>query len=92
MKGKRSEKSKQEKEKGLKELEQESTDMLLLRFGQPIPNIEALDKLSANKSAAEMGERMQAMAAEWEEELQARDIELKAPRHRWRQWKRTLAC
>ena len=52
--------------------------MQLQRFGQPIPNIEALDKLSANKSAAEMGERMQAMAAEWEEELQARDIELKA--------------
>ena len=52
--------------------------MQLLRFGQPIPNIEALDKLSANKSAAEMGERMQAMADEWEEELQARDIELKA--------------
>ena len=41
MKGKRSGKSKQEKEKGLKELEQESTDMQQQRFGQPIPNIEA---------------------------------------------------
>eukprot|EP00727_Mastigamoeba_balamuthi_P000638 m51a1_g10571 hypothetical protein (1663) ;mRNA; r:46287-52660 len=76
-------KDKLAKEKDMKALETWSHDVQILRFGKTIENVEALDRLTVNKAADEMRDKLNVMNRQWARGIASREKSLKAASARY---------